>query len=1183
MRLDRQQRAAARAIDRPTLVSAGAGSGKTRVLVERYMGALARPDADVSRIVAVTFTELAAEEMKDRLRAEFAERAAAASDEQKRLWRARIADLAAAPISTIHGFCSRLLRRFAAEAGVDPAFTVDDELARLIRERAARAVLVRTVRGRDGSSRDVAALAAELGWERLVGTLVENEYDEAAAAWGPCAGGPDSLLRHWELRLAEAVEAAGRRAVSDPRIAEAAGVLGAHEAGGAGCKLDARRAELVELLAELRGAEPVEAAAMLPRIVALCNTSHAKTSLWDKGALAAVKATMVQLRELVGDDAETASLAIGELDARAAAMSCTFAALAARVHAEAEAAKRSRGVLGYDDLLRVARKLLLSDPSILRRAQLAASDVLIDELQDTDRVQMDILTAIAPPGRLPDGATPKQVPVLFAVGDPKQSIYRFRGADVTGFLRLLDGIGAQQHVPLSNTYRCSPELVDFHNFLFRRLLGPGRCDERMAYDRMVAVRGGNGGGDGPSVEILRSAPEAEKLSEPQPRRAEAEAIANRLRQIVDGGRPTVGDDAARPTWGDIAILLRAMTNVGVLEIALRERGIPYLVSSGGGFYGQQEIRDALTLLRVADRPDDRLAAFSLLRSPVVGLGDDTLLLLRDMPADWWLREWKAPEGLPAEERDRLDRCRVLLRDLRRGKDRSALGGFVQFAVSRSGLEAIWAGARGRSAQAVANLGKLRGLAQEYPGSLAEFIAHVDRLTAREEREAQSPADEEEAAGRVRIMSMHGAKGLEFPITVLADLGRSSRNAGPPVVVDGSLGPLLRPEAEEGGRADTVAWRLRKLAEERAEAEEDVRLLYVAATRARDYLLLSAARWYKYVVADSAAGRLRDALGVADLPPGEVRLDGGGRILVTDHAGIARARIVGRLGRKGPRPDGRTPLGAADPETLADVRRRVELVPTPWVDVSCGPLQRFDVTAVIDDYLVCPRRYAMKAERMGEDAPGDAVASEGELAPAERGTLVHELLAGWRSGRPAPGVDDARRVAGSLFGHWRGLAEADLGDAAALARAFIGSPDAEPLGAALRDLAEVELSLRLGSCVLTGVIDRLVEVAPSEYLIFDFKTDRDPRDATVEGHRKQVQLYAAALGRCSREPAIAAKLVYLRSGRRVDVDVSAVAVEAVMAEVESAASSIMRGEVERPIRCPDDGCPFKDTCRKEVGA
>ena len=507
------------------------------------------------------------------------------------------------------------------------------------------------------------------------------------------------------------------------------------------------------------------------------------------------------------------------------------------------AAKQRRGCLDFDDLLLTARGLLV-DPQLTNvRDELSAGTqlLMVDEFQDTDPVQVEIAKAYC-------GSRWRQRG-LFVVGDFKQSIYRFRGADPTVSIELRKELPAPGRLSLTTNFRSQPAILEFVNALFF-----DQFDE--PYEPLRAHRPQTTAR--PAVEFLWSEDPAsepvgatgedvvappEKPNAPARRRREARWIARRLRQLIDSQEPIIVDESGDEPMarglqpGDIAILMRAMGDVAPYEDALREYGLEYYLVGGQAFYAQQEVYDILHLLRSIESQADELSLAGALRSPFFSLTDETLFWLVETHGSLnaGLTAEKPPAALTADEATKVRRAAAVLDQLRSLKNQLLTAELLELALQLTGLDAALL-SEFLGQRKLANVYKLieqaRSSDRVSPGDLPGFITQLAEFVVRAPKEASAATQTD--ADVIRIMSIHMAKGLEFPLVVVADLDRGLGGRQGQPVIHSQLGPLVTSDDADA----VVGMNLYKADERVAEEHERKRLLYVACTRAADYLILS---------------------------------------------------------------------------------------------------------------------------------------------------------------------------------------------------------------------------------------------------------------------------------------------------------------------------------------------------------
>ncbi len=1153
-----EQAAAIAAAGHDVLLEAGAGTGKTGVMVDRYCRLVCDQGVSPDAILAFTFTDKAAAELRQRVRAELARRAETGSERAGEL----LAGIGGAWVTTIHGFCNRLLSGHPVAAGLDPGFRVLDapETARAAREafdEALRDFL--TPAPRESREEMVAAFDVE-GLRGIVAGVhaeLRSRGEAEPTLPVPPPSDPHAAIR----RAAEAAaEALGEMRDGDPKrelLERALGMLG--EAG-----------ELPSL-EELRS---------------LRTDSKAKAVLPYREAIEAAISRSAE----AGEGGE-AYLHLGEL----------LGLFSARF----ETAKERRAGIDFEDLQILAARLL-------ERAEIGEAyrgrftHLLVDEFQDTNRLQLRLIEALRGPRS-----------ELVAVGDEFQSIYGFRHADLEVFRQQRDLVERSpdaELMALSGNFRSQPELIAAVNLFGAALLGDSYRPLRVGAtppDRAAA-------GQGPAVELQLTAREgwdADGLElepaidgrTPLNCLAEARFLATRLRELADAGVDR----------GEMVVLLRAFTHLDAYEDSLERAGLRPYVVGGRGYWSQQQVADVCALLSTIANPLDDQALFGALASPACGAAPDTLWLLR-AAAGKRRHVWPALEGavgggeaelaeperlaqIPAAELDLLQRFAATIGALRERGPRLPLAGLIEAVTTETGYDlAVLMRPAGEAR--FANVRKLMRLAAEFEAREGRDLRGLlDFLAARAESDADAQAaTAAEGHDGVRIMTVHNAKGLEFDVVAVPDLSRSllAGTRPQPLVLGREQPPRVGMQLRRLGSGSIPLYDYAALCEEakEREAEEGLRLFHVAATRARHRLILSGVvkpePGRETRPSTPVVERLVDALGVerdADatvaIPPPEPRpgLD----------AVFAPSEIAVRVNLPSPEsarelkkmrrdPAAARPLGAGPPPL---VERRPPIVPS-------RPLSYTAISA----YQECPYRFYMErvlgltgrgrsSDRIPDTSAtspggGTGMTASGREERSARGAAVHALLE-WSqaNGWAEPSEELALRHAVAA-----GLDPAAT-DATALlepVRGWLGSALRERIGTeGARVRAEVPLLLGVGDTVLRGSIDLLVEREGASPLVVDYKTDRldgsGPEDHAAR-YETQRSIYALAVAESLTAPEVEVAYVFLeRPEEPVLSRLNQAAMDAGRERLTATISRIGRGEfpvAPEPTRSWDlcRGCP-----------
>ncbi len=1069
-------------------LSANAGSGKTRVLTDRVARLLlqgVRPE----RILCLTYTKAAAMEMQNRLFKRLGEWAMMGDDtlratlreigedaiapDRLRAARTLFARAIEAPgglkIQTIHSFCASVLRRFPLEAGVSPGFTEIDERvqARLIAD-----LMDDLATGRDGAALDsVAALLSEDDGLRKLARAVAGAADEFAQIWdwpaicdwaGIAQGLTEDRVLATALDGGEADLSAALIQHLDPNI-----------------KTHAKLAERFRLM-------PWAAMTLgdLAELEAGCLTMSGEKQGMPKAiANAAVRAAMgpdlvAAYDALAERVAQARPLRLGLLTARRAHALHRFAGAFLPRYAKAKAL---RGWLDFDDLIRATRRLLTTENMaqwVLFRLDGGIDHILVDEAQDTSPAQWEIVQTLAAEFATGQGARPDVARTIFVVGDKKQSIYSFQGADPQGFDRMRDHFAARladvglpfRPGELLYSFRSAPiilSLVDqVANGVGAPGVGPGV--EHIAYHGTRAGR----------VDLWPAIPETpsrDKLDwdDPQDLVSEdhhtsllARAIASRISAMIAAGEPIPGKDGPRAvTAGDILILVQSRSPLfRKIIAALKTAGLPVAGVDRAAIAEPLAVKDLIALMRFLSLPEDDLSLAAILRSPIGGWSEEALFhLAHHRPKGASL--WEALRKQAARWPDTV----AMLHDLRNQADFLRPYDLLESALIGQGARLRLIARLGPEAEDGIDAMLAQALAyeaMEVP-SLTGFVGWLEAGEVTVKRDLAKPN------GQIRVMTVHGAKGLEAPVVILPDTAiRQGRGGARIDLVTPEDGPCLWPRRDEATQA------VRDALDRKAEAAlaERNRLLYVAMTRAESWLIVAAAGktetkesgpeacWYA-TIAEAMA-----QMGAAPHVIPEIAAEGGLRLQSGDWTCLAPA----------------APGGDTRP-SLPD-----------WVAQDAPPSRR-------DQGMRRP------SDLGGAKIVAGATDGLTEEAALRRGRLIHLLLE-HLPGLPAPGWPAALPAILSL--EPGDVPASEAADLLAEATAILTAPDLAALFAP-DTLAEVSLHAdtpALGGPML-GIIDRLI-VAPDHVLAVDFKSNAaiPATQAEVpEGLLRQMGAYAEMLG------------------------------------------------------------------------
>ncbi|HET7572116.1 MAG TPA: UvrD-helicase domain-containing protein [Gaiellaceae bacterium] len=1103
--MNEQQLAAVEATGE-VFVSAGAGTGKTAVLVERFVRAVCERGLDVDSILVITYTRRAAGELRTRIRAALLERG--------RHDLAR--ELDGAWISTIHGFCNRLLKAYPFAAGLDPRFReLDDAQGAVIRGESFRRALAEFCGDDDADRLRLLATYGADGLRRMLTGVYETLRSAGRPLDLAVAGEPELEARVEELR--EAARCLAEDAAATDTQRRVAGELLALLAR------DTRADRLMDLAGHRARGERA--------------ASYAE-------ALAAVE-----------------QAALDEAAARDRALLQELLTAFAAEYAEAKARESA---LDFEDLQLAARDLLRDREDIRERERLRFRSIMVDEFQDTNRLQTELVDLL----RGPDTE-------VFTVGDEFQSIYGFRHADVAVFRERR--AAAAQLLPLTRNYRSRPEVLAAVNHLFGSHFG----DE---FQELAAAAEFSDPVFGHPVELLVTDKASYAESGVHWRRAEARAVARRVRELVDAG-------AASP--GEIVLLFAAGTDAEWYEDELRRAGLPTYRGTGKGYFGQQQVVDLLSYLRLLQNRYDDQALVAVLASPFVGVSNDALALVRRTASRRPLFsgiEHTLPPGLADRDARLLRAFRQRFDRLVAAMPRLSLERLCERIVSEHDYDlAVLSRADGR--RRYANLRKLARLARSYEElrgpdveGFVRFVADQEALGARE----LEAVAEEEGADAVRLLTIHAAKGLEFEVVIVADAGRDKAPPSPDEILalsDGRFGFRVADPytARRRGAFDYEAVREARRAED---AAERLRLYYVAMTRAKERLIVSGS---------IDRGTERDAA----TPIGWVlsRLEADEELAAAGDAPLelerGDARLVVRLDRFRAEewPD-EQPSSLAEPAAPASEDGQLALFAEPE-DVPAAPppapvlpelvalpepplhrVRRLSFTA-LSLFEQCSYKYfALRVAGMSERRePGLAGEEGGGMRATEVGDAVHRLLEQLDLAAPAaPDVEQVR-------GWYERASEQELERIRGLVASYCDSP----LAARVATLAPLEkerhFTFEHDGVLLHGFVD-VLHLQPPRALVVDYKTnllgDASPEEIVEADYRLQRLVYALACFRAGADEVEVAYQFLERPDAVVEAAFSRAQLPELEAELSVAIARLQAGEFRpTPSEFACAGCPALD--------
>ncbi len=1037
-----------------------------------------------------------------------------------------------AAVSTIHAFAAMLLRERPVEAGLDPRFRVLDDLeAGIMRDEVFDRFWLDSLMEEDADLAEALrhGVATERIRELAVAFAENRDLNPPPAA--PAMDPPESFLASFRDRVAAL--AGFQERCHDP------------DDEGLG---EIRR--LSSLLASLEGLTPEEARTSILFDGKVKKTAGNKAHWTPPTTMAEVKGIFVDLE----------SERVAQLDRLAGRVAHRLGSWLSRYAARYSATLQERGSLDFQGLLLRARDLLRDHPDVRHDFQRRYARILVDEFQDTDPLQAEIVLLLSDSDAMnrdwraarPDGGH------LFIVGDPKQSIYRFRRADIAMYetaRRILETSPGGAREQITVNFRTVPGIIAWVNEVFRRLIVPSEgIGHGIAYTPIEPHRSAIGELAPVSLLPLPVGRDDKASDADSARRFEGALVAACIHDLVARDTWSIEEDGApRPArYGDVALLFRTLTGIEQFEDALHAQNIPYRVIGGRHFYHRQETRYLQAMLRAIDNPHDALSVAASLRSPLFGCSDEDLFLYATGSPPGRFDYFDEAGGNPGVGTPIGDAFQFL-RGLHRHRHDRPISATLDEVLDRTGILALLLlGPQGD--QRVGNLLKVADLARRFEtspgGSFGTFVRFLSSMEEDDRRESDSPTVDE-SDDVVRLMTIHKAKGLEFPIVVLADAGgRQQRRDNP--VIDRNTGTLHFSLKLRGDPAALGSWGHQQVEEQESlfAREETARLLYVAVTRARDHLILPVIPPAKQI-----QGFLKLLSEAEALPVHEGSNQAAGpmqhcRILDTGALDI-RPRA-----QRGLRFDAATvqAVGAPDEGLLRTRASWIEARKMIVESASRGRLLR--TASATEGTIFDP---SADAEAL---APAENQTEHPQRGAPERrrriGQAVHSVL----ELCPPQAPPDPRRL--TMVAESRqlalGLSSMDREEIIRLALAASAGSLPERLERSKRFMSEFPFAVTLKregaeSRLIEGRIDLLIETSGG-VVIVDYKTDALVRGSgaaavireKIEYYRPQTAVYAAALSAlgvsvteallvfldAGHEATMACDEAFLELGRRVSL-------------------------------------------------
>ena len=1162
LKLTEQQHAAVFDRGGSLLVSAAAGSGKTKVLVERVFSYLTQERANVDDFLIITYTRAAAAELRARLASELAARVAETPEDRhlrRQMFRVYQAD-----IKTVDGFCASLLREHihllepVDGRCLTPDFRVLDEAeAQLLRERALERTMETFYQDIENGDEEAAQLAGTLGAgrdDRALTALVLELHSKIQSH--PY---PEKWLRaaaeSWRQLPSSLADSDYGRTVMEDTVRRALFWAG----------------QLERAVAAMEDCEPVykaNAAQFLATAAELRRYEQASQEGWDAmGRVQPVLQRAGTVKNGENDEAKAAAKAVREKYKKAKEEMTAPYLVTERFSQRYQAEKVRRNAMDFSDQEHYAVTLLCGqddEPTDLaRQVSQRYQEIMVDEYQDTNEVQDCIFRAISRAGRN-----------LFTVGDVKQSIYRFRLADPTIFMgkyrQFADAADAEEGQPrrmvLSRNFRSRGEVLEATNFVFSDIMSQemGEMDytdqEKLYFGAAYYTPAAGRETELHVVSVEDTPDQALDRTE-----AEARFTARRIRQLLDEKFPVqAGEGAMRPVRPeDIVILMRSpRSRMQTFTRALAREGIPCGSGESEDFFSAMEIAVTVSLLEIVDNPRQDVPLIGVLRSPLVGLSPNQLAAIRAV-----LPEGDYYDALCQDESNAAREFLTLLNELRQAAREMPADDLLWYIYDRCHVMAIF-GAMEDGAMRQARLTALydyaRQLVQSGKAGLFDFISHLRQLLENGDAPTLGTA---QAAEGVQIMSIHRSKGLEFPVVILADLQRSfnRQDLNRPVLVHPELGlGTDRVDRERHIRYATISKEALALRLEREAKAEEMRILYVAMTRAREKLILIDCR-------KGMEKKLRDLTAMTGIPvPPEAVADAdspGEWVLLSL---LHTTQAAALHGMAGVRPEVLTQApdswsirlwhenGEASGTAVEDTEEVG--VPRDFTEPDRAALDfvypHAAVTTVPTKITATQLKGRELDQEVAEGAGTVRRPSEPEkprflqeihgLSAAERGTAIHLVMQYLPMDTAAEEQSVAAQVQALEQRRLLTPAQAEAVDKRAIA-AFLRSPLADRIRGAEQVWREYRFALLMPAeryaggaegeeMLLQGVADCVFR-KDGALTVVDFKTDRvtaEEAPARAEIYRGQLQAYSDALSRIMEMPVERRVLYFFQCGQEISL-------------------------------------------------
>jgi len=1052
---------------RSLCVTAGAGTGKTRVLVEKYVDLIENiNDLKISNILALTFTDKAASEMKERVR----DTISGKSGEQ---WKQVEEDFIWANISTIHSFCFRVLRDFPIESGIDPNFTVLDEIEsnRLLEdamdkllqspdnpsiENALTALLT------DANGWYVKSCLNELYKKRVIAEEIFGKFEDEEILLN-CK----EIVRNKHKELIRSFSDDEETIIAIKNLKHLCKeYTGSSDSG----MKYLRSAE--HYLEDMDPSATVES--IISALHVLSGIKNASIKMgssgnWDANDLSLLRESFSTLRSFLKEAEPILEITVDE--DKFQAYSIHFIKELSIVFKEylklVDELKWQKGCIDFTDMIYATHRLFRDNYDLVSKYFTNRYRyILIDEFQDTDPVQFRIFLKIL-------GDLSKQSHKLFVVGDPKQSIYLFRDADVTLFKQtqeLIKQSPGGKIIPLDINFRSTPQIIGLVNYLFSGLLADNSKPWEFGYDHLEVSesRKKHIG----SVELLLCPYDADKHEE---NKKEAEMVARKIQNMVINEKKKIYwdedekqlDVPVETKYGDVAILLQRRKNLHYYEWALRKYGIPYHVHAGLGYFERQEVIDLFNIVKFLENELDDVALYGILRSPYFGVSDT--LLYRSAKSGSGSLWWRIQQYTEDSKDPSLTIAIELLINWLEHAHREPVTDLLRRIIRDSGIYAVY-GSMPEGKSLIANMEKFLEIARSSQKrgfmSLTEFVSEMVILIDETQREGEAQVGLEKD-DNVKIMTVHASKGLEFPIVVVPDMMAKAGPNNSQILIDEKYGIGIKaPDPDDNYKLkDTFIKKLINHDLKDKTLSEKKRLFYVAATRAKDHLVLCSVKptkldksfedgknWIEWTVSGLELDENDITKGVKNIeyPPGSSTII---PVKITDDPMSIAARIKD------------------EEPTLIEIPKGIDKevdLPDKLTPIEVPEQEHVFTASEIGTYLSCPMKY-YQVYRVGRPKRDVTVSAIGESART-KGLIIHEIF---QEKDPEfvvkkYGIDDPEK-AQSYEDQYRTFLSSDM------------------IKDVIEEYKEMPFRARINGMLFSGNIDRLVKKKDGSWIVIDYKT------------------------------------------------------------------------------------------------